>query len=182
MEIILVNTPPKYGDQWWTDNIIHMLKGNLEADSVKIITDSQFGGVYDKLRIFKECKHIGTQYLYLDLDVLIKGDISHLLRTEFTLLEAWWRYPAHTPLNSSIMSWIGDCSHIYDKFMEDFDYNMVKYYRGIDEFIYKEIKYCTYEKVCDTIRWDYGGGQYPITLYNDSLEEFKKCKECLPYE
>jgi hypothetical protein len=66
--------------------------------------------------------------------------------------------------------------------MEDFDYNMVKYYRGIDEFIYKEIKYCTYEKVCDTIRWDYGGGQYSVTLYNDSLEEFKKCKECLPYE
>ena len=180
MELILVNTPPKYGDQWWTDNILHMIQNNLDIDSVKIITDVVHGGVYDKLRIFEECRDPSTQYLYLDLDVLIRGRITHLLRTEFTLLEAWWRYPAHTPLNSSIMSWVGDYSHIYKKFMEDPDYYMVKYHKGIDAFIYKEIKYCTYDKVCDTIRWDPAGEQYPITLYNDALEEFKQCKECLP--
>ena len=181
MELVLVNTPPKYGSTWWTDNIIHMLKGNLNIDEVHIINDIKFGGVYDKLRIFEMCKDSNTQYLYLDLDVLIKSDIRHLLRKKFTLLHAWWRNPAHTPLNSSIMSWSGDYSHIFHEFNDDLDYNMVKYYKGIDEFIYKKIKYNTYDKVCDTYKWNDKTDLYPITLYNDSLEEFKKCKECLQF-
>ena len=181
MELILVNTPPKYGDTWWTNNIIHMLEGNLNIDKVHIINDIEFGGVYDKLRIFEMCKDQNTQYLYCDLDVLIKGNVRHLLRKEFTLLHAWWRKPAHTPLNSSIMSWSGDCSHIFHKFNDELDYNMVKYYKGIDQFIYEKIEYNTYDKVCDTYKWNNKTDLYPITLYNDSLEEFKKCKECLPF-
>ena len=181
MELILVNTPPKYGDTWWTNNIIHMLEGNLDIDKVNIINDIVFSGVYDKLRIFEMCKDQNTQYLYCDLDVLIKGNVRHLLRKEFTLLHAWWRKPAHTPLNSSIMSWSGDCSHIFHKFNDDLDYNMVKYYKGIDQFIYEKIEYNTYDKVCDTYKWNNKTDLYPITLYNDSLEEFKKCKECLPF-
>ena len=181
MELILVNTPPKYGGTWWTNNIIHTLEGNLDIDKVNIINDIVFGGVYDKLRIFEMCKDENTQYLYCDLDVLIKGNVRHLLRKEFTLLHAWWRKPAHTPLNSSIMSWSGDCSHIFHKFNDDLDYNMVKYYKGIDQFIYEKIEYNTYDKVCDTYKWNNKTDLYPITLYNDSLEEFKKCKECLPF-
>ena len=181
MELVLVNTPPKYGSTWWTDNITYMLKGNLDIDKVNIINDIEFGGVYDKLRIFEMCKDSNTQYLYLDLDMIIKNDIRHLLRKEFTLLRAWWRNPAHTPLNSSIMSWSGDCSHIFHEFNDDLDYNMVKYYKGIDQFIYEKIEYNTYDKVCDTYKWNHKTDLYPITLYNDSLKEFKKCKECLPF-
>lgn len=182
LELVLVNTFPKYGDKWWTDNILYMLKGKLDIYHVHIIDDVVFGGVYDKLRVFEICRFNNRQYLYLDLDVLIKGDIKHLLRKEFTLLHAWWRHPAHTPLNSSIMSWSGDYSHIHKKFNGDPDYYMVKYYKGIDEYIYRRFEYNTYGKVCDTYKWNNKTDQYPITLYNDSLEEFKKCKECLPFE
>ena len=42
------------------------------------------------------------------------------------------------------MSWRGNYSHIYDKFFEDEDYSRVKYWRGIDEYIYKEIDHNTY--------------------------------------
>lgn len=181
MELILVNTPPKYGNRWWTDNMLHMLEGNLDIDDVHIIDDVEFGGVYDKLRIFNVCRNRKKQYLYLDLDVLIKGDIRHLLREDFTLLRAWWRNPAHTILNSSIMSWKGNCSHIYHKFNSDPDYYMVKFYKGIDEFIERRFEYNLYDKVCDTYKWNDKTSLYPITLYNDSLEEFKKCKECLPF-
>ena len=165
MELILVNTPPKYGEQWWVDNII----SKVNYDSLHIITNVVFGGVYDKLRIFNECKD-EKQYLYLDLDIDIKSNIDHLLRKEFTLLHAWWRPAYHTPLNSSIMSWCGDRSDIYHKFNSDPDYYMVKYHKGIDEFIYKEIEYKTYDKVCDSYSWP-TDGEYPITLYNQAKDK-----------
>ena len=178
MELVLVNTPPKYGDKRWTDNVLHMLKGNLDLSKVHIINDIVFGGVYDKLRIFDICKTKNVQYLYLDLDILIKGNIRHLLRKNFTLLHAWWREPFHTPLNSSIMSWQGDYSHIYHKFMEDPDYYMVKYHKGIDEFIYREIKYDTYDKVCDSYNWP-TDDEYPITLFNQAQDQIWKQKYSL---
>lgn len=165
MELILVNTPPKYGDSYWEKRIIDL----VEPDSYSIITESVFGGVYDKLRIFDEHRE-DKQYLYLDLDMVIRGDVRHLLRKEFTLLHAWWRPEYHTPLNSSIMSWYGDRSDIFDHFNSDPDYYMVKYHKGIDEFIYKEIQYNTYDKVCDCYDWP-SDKEYPITLYSQNLDK-----------
>jgi len=176
-EVILVNTPPAYGEQKWIDNIQWMLESNLEFDLIRVINDVQLGGVYDKIRVFSAGRE-EKQYIYLDLDLIIKGNISHLLRKDFTLLHAWWRQPFHTPLNSSIMSWQGDYSHIYDKFMEDPDYYMVKYHKGIDEFIYKEIQYNTYDKVCDSYNWP-TDNEYPITLFNQARDEVWKQKYSL---
>ena len=128
------------------------------------------GSVYDKLSLFNDFKD-DEQYLYFDLDVIIKGDVSHLFRKKFTLLHAWWRKPAHTPLNSSIMSWYGDHSYIYDKFYKDEDYNRVKYWRGIDEFFYKEINYEIYDKVCWSWMFDNRELDYPVCLFNQSHDK-----------
>ena len=138
--------------------------GKLEYDKVHIIRDGE-GSYYDKLKMFKECTD-DVQYLYFDLDIIIKGDIRHLLREKFTLLHAWWRKKLHTPLNSSVISWRGDQSHIYDKFYEDEDYSRVKYYRGIDEYIFKEIEYETYDKVCWSWWWDRTMKDYSVCLFN----------------
>ena len=170
MEIILVNTPPKYGDDWWVNNITYMLDNvQCKYEKISVINTVQYGGVYDKLRIFKEFKE-DKQYLYLDLDLVIKKPINHLLHEEFTVLKAWWREEFHTPLNSSIMSWKGDCSYIYKKFKEDPDYYMLKYNRGIDEFLWNELDIVhTYKPVCDSFRY-HGlmGEKYAITLFNQS--------------
>lgn len=165
MELILVNTPPKFGQSYWVDRILE----NIEVDSYSVITHPVFGGVYDKLRIFDEHRE-NKQYLYLDLDIVIRDDINYLLRKEFTLLHAWWRPEYHTPLNSSIMSWYGDRSDIFEKFNFDPDYYMVKYNKGIDEFIYHEISYNTYDKVCDCYGWP-SDDTYPITLYSQNLDK-----------
>ena len=37
------------------------------------------------------------------------------------------------------MSWRGDHSVYYDDFYEDEDYSLIKYWRGIDEYLYKDI-------------------------------------------
>tara|TARA_R110002153_G_scaffold92909_1_gene225327 strand:- start:1190 stop:1783 length:594 start_codon:yes stop_codon:yes gene_type:complete len=176
MEIVLLNTPPAYGQQVWVDNIRHMLDNcGREYDTIHVVNDIVYGSVYDKLTLFDLFRK--GQYLYFDLDIIINGPIVNLYTTKFTLLKAWWREPAHTPLNSSIMSWCGDHSHIHDKFAEDPDYYMVKYNKGIDEYLYKEVEYQTYDKVCDSFAWD--GGQMPITLYNHAKDKLWESKYTL---
>jgi len=168
MEIVLLNTPPGYGQQIWVDNIKYMLdNNNREYDKIHVVDEVIYGGVYDKLLLFDRFRE--GQYLYFDLDIVINGPITHLYTTEFTVLLAWWRDAFHTPLNSSIMSWYGNHSYIHNKFAEDPDYYMIKYNKGIDEFLYKEIKHKTYEKVCDSYAW--GGGKLPITLYNHAKDK-----------
>ena len=61
--------------------------------------------------------------------------------------DTWYREPAHTPLNSSIVSWTGDVSHIWKKFKSNDEEYLKKYYKGSDEFYYKEIDYETYKLV-----------------------------------
>ena len=168
MEIVLLNTPPVYGQQVWVDNITHMLDNSgREYDTIHVVDDVVYGGVYDKLLLFDRFRK--GQYLYFDLDIVINGSIVDLYTTKFTLLTAWWREAFHTPLNSSIMSWCGDHSYIHDKFAKDPDYYMVKYNKGIDEYLYKEIEYETYGKVCDSFAC--GGGKMQITLYNHAKDK-----------
>ena len=147
--VVLVRTGKKY-DEWYENNIIHMIQDNLNYDDICVIREGE-GSVYDKLKMFKVCTD-DVNYLYFDLDIIIREAVDYLIKDHFTLINAWWRAPLHTPLNSSIMSWKGDYSHIYDKFYEDEDYSRVKYWKGIDEYIYKEIEHNTYDyKVC----WSY---------------------------
>ncbi len=171
--IILVCTGKRY-DEWYVDNILYMICefGKLEYDKVHIIRDGE-GSYYDKLKMFKYFKK-EENYLYFDLDIIIKDDITHLLRNSFTVLDAWWRPKFHTPINSSIMSWKGDCSYIYDNFYKDEDYSRVKYWRGIDEYLFKEVKHDLYQKVCWSWYWDKTIKNYSVCLFNH--EQYKNMK------
>jgi len=184
-EVILVNTPPKFGTPWWTDNIKYMLDSVNFDCNINVVTEGKYEGVYNKLQIFDEFKD-DKQYLYLDVDMVIKGPVDHLLSKDFTLIHSWFRPAFHTPLNSSIMSWKGDRSDIYDKFDSDPDYYMVKYNKGIDEFIFKEVSHQTYfDKVCDSYLWpdrekypmaDYtiwDDSDYSVTLFNGAADLMK---------
>lgn len=173
VELLLVNTKPGYGEQYWVDHMLEQVEGNLNYYRHHVITDSQYGGPYDKLRLFKEFKDPDVTYLYLDLDLVVRGNINSLVRQRFTLLNAWWRPEFHTPLNSSVMSWKGDRSDIHDKFEADFDYMMLKYNKGIDEYIYKEVDYLTYPRVCDSYHWTMSN-LFPITLYNQAKDVLRE--------
>ena len=142
MRIIAVNTGIKFGE-WYVDNLKHMIDNysGLKYDSFEVIREEKYEGVFNKLQMFDKFRD--GQNLYFDLDLVIKGPVPDLLRSDFTLLHAWWRAPEHTPLNSSVISWHGDQSHIYSKFKEDPEYYMLKYNRGIDQFLYENIEYLT---------------------------------------
>ena len=66
--------------------------------------------------------------------------------------DTWWREPAHTPLNSSIVSWTGDVSYIWDKFKKEDTFYIDTYTKGSDEWYYKHIEYKTYDKICPSIK------------------------------
>ena len=171
MDIVLVNVPHKYGEHWWVDNIKYMLDGvQCEYDNIHVITDPMYFAPYDKLRLFGEFKDPDKNYLYFDLDVCIMGDVTPLIRDDFTLLRAWWRPIHHTSLNSSIMSWKGDQSHIWEHFYADDDYWMVKYNKGMDQYIQMEHTHKTYEhELCYSYTYDnFQREEYPVCIFNQN--------------
>ena len=147
----------KFGDKftdWHVDNLKHMIDtySGLEYDSFEVIEDNPYNNVFNKLQMYSKFKD--GQNLYFDLDVVIFNKLPNLARRYFTLLDdTWWREPAHTPLNSSIVSWEGDVSYIWNTFKFYEEENLEYYKRGSDEFYFEEINYYdTYEPVCPSIK------------------------------
>ena len=120
----------------------------LKYDEFVVVSSDLYGNWYNKLQMYDIYRD--GENLYFDLDVIIYDKLgTQLIRKDFTLLDdTWWREPAHTPLNSSVVSWTGDVSHIWKKFKSNDEYYLKKYNKGSDEFYYKEIKYKTYNKIC----------------------------------
>lgn len=146
LRVICVRTGTKY-DQWYEDNLKHMIDtySGLEYDEFVCIKDDLYDderGVFNKLQMFDRFKD--GQNIFFDLDVLIKGDCNHFLRDDFTVCHAHWRYEYHTPLNSSIVSWKGDASHVTDFFHKNMDWCLLYYRRGMDQYIYEKTDYKTY--------------------------------------
>ena len=153
MRIICVRTGEKYTD-WHVRNLKHMIDNysGLSYDSFEVIENDLYGNWYNKLQMYDKFRD--GENLYFDLDMVIYKKLPNLIRKDFTLLYDYWRegVETHTPLNSSIVSWTGDVSHIWKKFKSNDNYYLTKYNKGSDEFYYKEIDYKTYGDVCYSIK------------------------------
>jgi len=175
LRVIAVRTGKKY-NQWWEDNLRYMIDkfSNLKYDKFEVITENKYEmQVANKLLMFDMFKD--GQNIYFDLDVIIKGDCNKFISEEFKLCWAWWRLPYHTPLNSSIMSWKGDRSDIINKWEEDPEYFMLKYHRGIDQFIYENIKFSTYndKSLYYSFREMDTEEKHPVCLFNQRYQNMK---------
>ena len=175
LEIICVNTGTKYS-QWYVDNLIHMIDNysNLDYDMIHVMKEDRYEGVFNKLLLFEKFKQ-DKHYLYFDLDVIIKGDCNRFISDDLHVCRAWWRPDYHTPLNSSIMSWKGDFSHIHEKFEKDPDYYFVKYWKGIDQYLYENFPpkcyyygFCSYQTITEE------RPEYPVVLFNQRYEHMKQ--------
>lgn len=115
------------------------LSDRLIPNVTTILLEENDWGVWNKLYLFKHLK----ETLYFDLDVYIQHNIDSLIKEDLTVIHCFWKPywedETHfgynnTLKNSSIMSWKGDYSHIFEKFVEDENYNMVKF-PGTDRFL-----------------------------------------------
>ena len=152
IRIIVAKWGEKYNDTY-INNLKHMIDtySGINYDKFEVFTKNNYGNMYNKLEIFDTYKD--DENIYFDLDTVIYKKVPNLIRKNFTLLDdTWWREPAHTPLNSSIVSWTGDVSHIWDKFKSKEQFYLKKYHKGSDEFYFKETFYLTYDKVCPSIK------------------------------
>ena len=171
LRVIAVNTGTKYS-QWYVNNLKHMIDtySNLNYNKFEVIIKDEYDGVFNKLQMFDMFRD--GQNIYFDLDVCILKDCNLLLKSEFTLCHAWWREHEHTPLNSSIISWQGDKSKIFNFFNNDPEYYMLKYSRGIDQFIYENIIYETYNYSYEVNSIKYLNekkfNNYNVVLFNQS--------------
>jgi len=178
LRVICVRTGDKYG-QWYEDNLKHMVDkySGLEYDEFVCIKDDIYDdarGVFNKLQMFD--RFTDGQNIFFDLDILIKGDCNHFLREDFTVLHAHWRPAYHTPLNSSVVSWKGDARHVTAKFHEDPEYNLLIYRRGMDQYIYENTDYKTFDVNDGYVSYqtELEETDAPIYLFNQRYKELAK--------
>ena len=191
--VICVRTGDKY-DEWYVDNLKFMIDNHTDLmyDEFHVVrNDVHDIAVYNKLEIFKEFRD--GQNIYFDLDLVMKGSISQFWKENLTVLHAHWRkngdyYNKGNPINSSVMSWVGDFSHIAERVDDQPDYYYLKYSRGMDEYLWKEWKPDLYEDSGYTSfqvdeEWK---DEQPVLLFNQrgpfmnpSLD-FPHCKFLLP--
>lgn len=155
----------KYGDKFSSEdvNILHRACGGaynfvcvtddpsgLNSDIKVIYIDWEIEGHWEKVKLFRYAD-LG-KVLYLDLDVRIQKPIDHLFKYSTNvpvICYTYWKdkdFPYHkddrwsynylSNFNSSVMMW-EDARHIYDCWLENQDYYMVKY-AGDDRFLFHE--------------------------------------------
>ena len=173
LNIICVCTGDKY-HPIYIDNLKYMIDkfSALEYDTFNVVSEDRHEGVFNKLQIFE--RFTKDFNIYFDLDVIIRNDCARFLSDTLSVINAWWRPAYHTPINSSIISWYDYKSFIYKHFMEQPDYYMVKYHKGIDQYLHENHEYvtfsnngvCSYQTITDE-------QEYNVYLFNQRYKSMQ---------
>jgi hypothetical protein len=155
----------KYGDKYSHEDVNRIYEATGGKYNYVCVTDNPSGineniqiididweieGHWEKIKLF-QYDNLG-KILYLDLDVRVQQDIDVLFdaldKTPVICYTYWkptefpyhvddrWSYNYLSNFNSSVMLW-EDAKYIYDHWLEDQDYYMVKY-AGDDRFLFHE--------------------------------------------
>ena len=82
--LVMVCTGDKYPHKSCTNIEYQLVNVGFDFQRSHVVTRGE-GSVYDKLKIFEQCNKEDENYVYFDLDVVIKDTID-VVRDEFTLL------------------------------------------------------------------------------------------------
>jgi hypothetical protein len=97
---------------------------DVDVPCERIPLKNNWPGWWSKIEMFSEV--FDDTVLYIDLDTVIAGDISHFAdyNHQFTMLRDFgsWNVP-----NSGLMAWKGDYSFLYKTFTEGVDKYMIEY-------------------------------------------------------
>ena len=170
MRIICCRFGDKFND-WHVKNLKYMIDNysGLKYDSFEVIETNLYGNLYNKFQMYDKFRD--GENLYFDLDICIYNKLPNLIRKNLTVLHAWWRDRAHTSFNSSVISWTGDQSHIYNTFKKDVNMWQEKYNKGIDQMLEENFEVAIYDKICYSIKgneYNKKDDNYSIMLFNQS--------------
>lgn len=111
----------RVGDKYTEDHVdalAHMVKKNLRRDfHFRVIRESDKPGWWAKIDLHKHAEP--GPNLYLDLDVIIVGDITPLVEwygNSWLAMPKNWSVSGHGGFQSSVMCWGGDSKIIHDDF------------------------------------------------------------------
>lgn len=156
----------KYGSKYTSKDVNRIYEATKGAYHYLCVTDDPIGlnpnictlplnandidGHWEKIKLFKLTGY--GKILYLDLDVNIQNNIEHLFnyldKNPVICYTYWkdknftqhkdkrWSFNYLSNFNSSVMLW-EDARHIYDHWVANQDYYMVKY-AGDDRFLFHE--------------------------------------------
>lgn len=172
--VVLVCTGTKYSE-WFVENIKYMLQlqATFKIDEFCVVRNERLQGPLNKLQIFDY--FVDGRNLYFDLDLVIRDKIDEsIFQKDFTLLDAIWRPRYNVPFNSSVMSWTGDHSYIFDTYMANRMYYEMKYGTNDDLYLAEVVPCYTFPRdLCYSYRWDIGhtdNKKYKICLFNQRKE------------
>lgn len=104
---------------------------NTNTDVETIPLKNNWPGWWSKIELFRKDIFVG-QIVYLDLDIIIMDSIDTILQNidynNFYMIRSVT--PESGNANSSIMTWNGDYSFIYNNFLENKNEIMLKYQKG----------------------------------------------------
>jgi len=125
---------------------------DVKCETIALPKDNDLEGWWNKMYLFSS-DYLKDTCLYFDLDTVIQQPIDCLLdyQDKLTGVYTYWNdfytdgdYPFamlkyKTPFNSSVMVWKAEEYYwVYDKFNDDRDWHVIKYY-GDDKFLGNEI-------------------------------------------
>ena len=106
-DLCLVSTPPHYDHPWWVDNILYQFdRINIKPDNVHVIRNPVHSKYWNKLAVFDLCKD-DRQYLFLDLDTIVKDNVLDWLSNDLSILFNWWNSCQRLLLLIVVLWWRG---------------------------------------------------------------------------
>lgn len=122
--------------------------------------------------------------IFFDLDVVIQKDFSHFVdyatQDKLCMIKSYWKpYMSEVEseydvdINSSIMIWKGDLTHIWNQFINDAEYYLFKY-QGIDRYLYYDHPHTlTFLKKGEVYSRLYGINKYKYNRYGFRWKLYK---------
>ena len=135
----LVNKFLDYGEVYcYTDNVYGLSR---DITIIEPLGNKYKIPYFYKIDLFSP-QMPNEQFLYVDLDANIYGDINKLKRKDFTLTYSYWRPKSEitkytrTMITSGVMSWYKKPVEIYDYFINNQE-EVFTFWPGVDPFVEK---------------------------------------------
>jgi len=166
------------GDKY-TEEMNNAIHESIDADEHITYRGDliNLNGVWNKIPLFT----IPGPCLYVDIDTIVHGPLPSFTKKPFLIWSAYWkrnhqkyyyRHEYNTVINSSLMYWDRDMSHIFDHFVSNKDYFKRKY-KGVDIFLFcEDIEYDLFEDVIMSSHANPWKDKTPLITYNG--EDFAK--------